>query len=286
MSHRPNVSALNSCLKGLPPTCTLMVINNVGRVLLRRPGTSQQGSRRSALSLRSSLSSPTPNRLSVISSDRRRRFRKSLTAPTPSRTRSFSSTDDQDDSSAAAQRLFRRLSILESSRDGFRIKHFSAGELRGATSGFSPIMVIGEDSRSVAYRAFFQDGRIGAVRVLKSTAVIGGEGDQEVLREIDLISRVRHENVAEIIGYCDCGETQAVVYDLSRGSLRQNLRELSWRQRMGVALGVARALNFLHHSSQPPIIHRHLNSSNILLSDEFQPQVSCSFFFMGLSLIV
>ena len=166
-----------------------------------------------------------------------------------------------------AQKLFQRLNILEG--DGCS-KHFSLTELRWATNNFSPIMLIEEGGQSRVYRAIFEDGQTAAVKVLKTTTWAA----EDLLREIDLWSRLKHENIVEIIGYCDCGESQAIVYELLRGSLKENLRMLDWSQRMSVAVGVAKALNYLHHSCNPPIIHRDVKSSNILLSDDFQPQVS------------
>ena len=40
-----------------------------------------------------------------------------------------------------------------------------------------------------------------------------------------------------------------------------------------MALGVAEALDYLHNGNAQPVIHRDVKSSNILLSDDFEPQV-------------
>lgn len=40
-----------------------------------------------------------------------------------------------------------------------------------------------------------------------------------------------------------------------------------------MALGVAKALHYLHIDTSRPVIHRDVKSSNILLSDDFEPQV-------------
>ncbi len=44
-----------------------------------------------------------------------------------------------------------------------------------------------------------------------------------------------------------------------------------------MAVAVAEALNYLHNECSRPVIHRDIKSSNILLSDDFQPQVLLSF---------
>lgn len=48
-----------------------------------------------------------------------------------------------------------------------------------------------------------------------------------------------------------------------------------WNERYKVAVGVAEALEYLHSGSAQPVIHRDVKSSNILLSDDFEPQVPC-----------
>lgn len=48
---------------------------------------------------------------------------------------------------------------------------------------------------------------------------------------------------------------------------------LSWEIRLNIAIGVAEALNYLHKECPRLVIHRDIKSSNILLSDEFEPQV-------------
>ncbi|XP_050222583.1 protein kinase STUNTED-like, partial [Mercurialis annua] len=50
--------------------------------------------------------------------------------------------------------------------------------------------------------------------------------------------------------------------------------ELSWDVRFSIAIKIAEALNYLHNECSPPVIHRDVKSSNILLADEFQPQLS------------
>ena len=59
---------------------------------------------------------------------------------------------------------------------------------------------------------------------------------------------------------------------------KEDRRVISWAERYKVAVGVAEALDYLHGTnSTQPVIHKDVKSSNILLSDDFEPKV---FFFM------
>jgi serine/threonine protein kinase len=52
---------------------------------------------------------------------------------------------------------------------------------------------------------------------------------------------------------------------------------IPWNERLKVAVGVAEALDYLHDGCNRPVIHRDVKSSNILLFDDFEPQVcECS----------
>lgn len=44
---------------------------------------------------------------------------------------------------------------------------------------------------------------------------------------------------------------------------------LNWNQRVKIAYGAAKGLEFLHEKVQPPIVHRDVRSSNVLLFDDF-----------------
>ncbi|KAL6622556.1 hypothetical protein ACP70R_032435 [Stipagrostis hirtigluma subsp. patula] len=103
-----------------------------------------------------------------------------------------------------------------------------------------------------------------------------------LLNEIKLISSVSHPNLVRLLGCClDRGE-QILVYEfVPNGTLSQHLhaggdrggRSLPWRARLGVAAETAAAIAYLH-GTRPPIFHRDVKSSNILLDGELRPKLA------------
>ncbi|XP_022762983.1 probable serine/threonine-protein kinase PBL7 [Durio zibethinus] len=297
----PKYSTVSTCLKCLPPTCTLLVMDDAGRILIRRQGTSQQGS--ADVTLQSYTSSSQMNSV-VDQSTTSRQLHKSLTIPLPSTSPSMcqiesegqyilkktvpqhqlkksftmpssASSSTSQTGSGRQQRLkknvnerrFHKMAFLEAERS---CRRFRSEELSVATDNFSPAMVIGKGGNTLVYRAKLENGQAAAVKVLKNTHWSA----KDLLREVEMLTSIKHENIVEIIGYCDSKELQAVVYNLLNGSLKQCLKQLKWPERMGIAIGLAKALEYLHHCCDLPIIHRNVKPSNILLSDNCQPQLS------------
>ena len=85
---------------------------------------------------------------------------------------------------------------------------------------------------------------------------------------LQVLSKVRHRHLVSLIGYCQEGREMILVYEfMPGGSLRDHLTEgdhsmargsqkLSWRQRLEIALGAAKGVEYLHLGLSPPVIHR------------------------------
>ncbi|KAL8110322.1 hypothetical protein AgCh_026158 [Apium graveolens] len=155
---------------------------------------------------------------------------------------------------------------------------FQYNELLSATSKFSPDNLIGKGGNSEVYRCCLPDGKELAVKVLKQSEDIL----KEFVMEIEIITSLCHKNIISLFGFCFEDNNLLLVYDfLSRGSLEDNLHgnkkdafAFGWSERYKVAVGIAEALLYLHNTCSQPVIHRDVKSSNILLSDDFEPQLS------------
>uniref|UniRef100_A0A6N2M502 Protein kinase domain-containing protein n=1 Tax=Salix viminalis TaxID=40686 RepID=A0A6N2M502_SALVM len=155
---------------------------------------------------------------------------------------------------------------------------FRYQELLSATSNFLAENLIGKGGSSQVYKGCLPDGRELAVKILKKYEDV----PKEFVREIEIITTLHHKNIISLLGFCFEEKNLLLVYDfLSRGSLEENLHgnkkdphAFCWNERCKVALGIAEALDYLHSCNAQPVIHTDVKSSNILLSDDFEPQLS------------
>ncbi|KAL7138847.1 hypothetical protein ABFS83_09G009500 [Erythranthe nasuta] len=97
---------------------------------------------------------------------------------------------------------------------------------------------------------------------------------QEFLAQVSIISRLKHENLVELLGYCVDGGLRVLAYEFDpRGSLHDILHgqyhhnpTLSWAQRVKIAVEGAKGLEYIHDKGQ---IHCAINSSNVLVFDDY-----------------
>jgi hypothetical protein len=158
---------------------------------------------------------------------------------------------------------------------------YSVADLQMATDSFSFDNLVGEGTFGRVYRAQFNDGKVLAIKKLDST-VMPFQSSDDFAELISNISKLHHPNLNELVGYCMEHGQHLLVYDFHRnGSLHDLLhlsdeysKPLSWNSRVKIALGSARALEYLHEICSPSIIHKNFKSSNILLDSEFNPHLS------------
>ncbi|KAF3333034.1 wall-associated receptor kinase-like 20 [Carex littledalei] len=157
-------------------------------------------------------------------------------------------------------------------------KMFTWKELRKATNTFSKDRLLGSGGFGEVYKGILKDGTTVAV---KSAKVGNLKSTQQILNEVGILSLVNHKNLVRLLGCCVEAPQPLMVYDyIPNGTLFEHLhtrgdrKALNWKMRVKVALQTAEALSYLHSSTQVPIYHRDVKSSNILLDEELNVKVS------------
>lgn len=183
------------------------------------------------------------------------------------------STQD-DDPQNEEQSLIQRLQHACKNKT---CREFTYQELKSATSGFAAENLIGKGGCSKVFKGVLPDGQFVAVKSLKSSR----EAEQELLLEVEITATLQHKHIVSLIGYCVEEKEYFLVYNLLlRGSLEETLYggkdkpQAHWKGRLKVAIGIAEDLTYLHEDCSHPIIHRDVKSFYILLSENFEPQVS------------
>ncbi|CAK9142009.1 unnamed protein product [Ilex paraguariensis] len=150
--------------------------------------------------------------------------------------------------------------------------------LVAATNSFQESNVLGEGGFGRVYKARFNDNFLAAVKRLRGQ---GQDTEREFENEVDWLSKILHQNIVSLLGYCIHGESRFLIYEMMHnGSLESQLHgpshglALTWHLRMKIALDVARGLEYLHERCSPPVIHRDIKSSNILLDSNFNAKLS------------
>ncbi|KAK1323504.1 Receptor-like cytosolic serine/threonine-protein kinase RBK1 [Acorus calamus] len=137
--------------------------------------------------------------------------------------------------------------------------------------------LIGKGGHAEVYEGKLADGRVVAVkRVIRRDTE--EERIEDFLSELGIIAHVDHPNTAHLLGFGVEGGLHLVLQFSPHGSLASLLHgskgSLDWTIRFKVALGIAEGLLYLHQGCHRRIIHRDIKASNILLTEDYEPQIS------------
>nr|CAB3478252.1 unnamed protein product [Digitaria exilis] len=160
--------------------------------------------------------------------------------------------------------------------------------------------VVGRGGSGRVYRVTYTNrlnGRAGAVAVkqILTAGKLNEKMEREFESEAGILGNLRHINIVRLVCCLSNAESKLLVYDyMDNGSLdtwlhgealvsgghpmaraRSARREqLDWPTRLKVAVGAAQGLSYMHHECEPPIVHRDVKTSNILLDSEFRAKVA------------
>ncbi|MED6134158.1 hypothetical protein PIB30_034686 [Stylosanthes scabra] len=155
---------------------------------------------------------------------------------------------------------------------------FELEKLATATNNFHSNNKLGQGGFGSVYKGRLEDGQEIAVKRLSKTS---GQGVEEFMNEVMVMSKLQHRNLVRLLGCCIERDEKILVYEyLPNRSLDAHIfdppkqKALNWEKRFNILEGIARGLLYLHRDSRLKIIHRDLKLSNILLDDELNPKIS------------
>lgn len=132
---------------------------------------------------------------------------------------------------------------------------------------------------STVYKAIMPSGLILLVKRLKSVDRSILHHQNKMIRELERLSRLCHDNLMQPIGFVIYEDVALLLHHyLPNGTLAQLLHEYTkkpeyepdWPQRLSIAIGVAEGLAFLHHVA---VIHLDISSGNVFLDANFSAVV-------------
>ncbi|XWS56205.1 hypothetical protein CRYUN_Cryun09bG0066200 [Craigia yunnanensis] len=178
----------------------------------------------------------------------------------------------------STEKTSRRKNLTRKPEFAMNAKVYTLAELQLATSSFSEENLLGEGSLGSVYKAEFPDGQVFAVKNINMASLSFHE-EEKFMDVIQMASQLRHPNIVRLIGYCVEHGQHLVVYEYVRNlSLDDALhnevfKPLSWVLRLCIALGIARALDYMHSTFSPPVAHSNIKAANILLDEELMPHI-------------
>ncbi|KAL6325682.1 hypothetical protein AAG906_023527 [Vitis piasezkii] len=159
-----------------------------------------------------------------------------------------------------------------------RSLQFKYTTLEKATDYFNEANKLGQGGFGEVFKGTLRDGREIAIKRLFIT---GQSGAQEVYNEIDIIGSACHKNLVRFLGCCFTRHDSFLVYEfLPNRSLDRILfdtekkKELPWKIRLGIIMGTAEGLEYLHKDCHVRIIHRDIKASNVLLDFRYRPKIA------------
>ncbi|KAG4951043.1 hypothetical protein JHK85_044910 [Glycine max] len=164
-------------------------------------------------------------------------------------------------------------------------RSFSLEEIESATNYFDRASLMGEDSYGKMYRGQLKNGSLVAIRCVEMKKRYS---TQNFVQHIELISKLRHRHLVSAVGHCfECSLDDSSVSKVflvfeyvPNGTLRNWIsdeharKSLSWTQRIGAAIGVAKGIQFLHTGIVPGVYSNDLKIEDVLLDQNLVAKIS------------
>ncbi|XP_041001735.1 LRR receptor-like serine/threonine-protein kinase IOS1 [Juglans microcarpa x Juglans regia] len=153
-------------------------------------------------------------------------------------------------------------------------RQFTYSQLLRMTKNFERIL--GKGGFGTVYHGYIDDTQV-AVKMLSRSSV---QGYLQFQSEVRLLTRVHHRNLTTLFGYCFEGTNMGLIFEyMANGDLEAqlsdgNAKTLTWEDRLRIATETAQGLEYLHCGCKPPIVHRDVKTTNILLNENMQAKLA------------
>ncbi|CAJ1951521.1 unnamed protein product [Sphenostylis stenocarpa] len=150
--------------------------------------------------------------------------------------------------------------------------------------------VIGSGGFGTVYRVPVDGLGYIAVKKISSNRKLDRKLESSFRAEVKILSNIRHKNIVKLLCCIFNEDSMLLVYEyLENRSLDRWLHNkgkssavsvsvhhfvLDWPKRLQIAIAVAHGLCYMHHDCSPPIVHRDIKTSNILLDAQFNAKVA------------
>nr|XP_020189701.1 probable LRR receptor-like serine/threonine-protein kinase At3g47570 [Aegilops tauschii subsp. strangulata] len=164
------------------------------------------------------------------------------------------------------------------------MKSFSYADLAKATNGFSPDNLVGSGAYGSVYKGVLECETNGMIAVkVFNLDQLGAP--KSFVAECEAFRNTRHHNLVRVISACSTWDNKGndfkalIIEYMANGTLEswiysETRRPLSLGSRLTIAVDIAAALDYLHDSCVPPIVHCDLKPSNVLLDDAMGARLS------------
>ncbi|MCO5608953.1 hypothetical protein L7F22_063171 [Adiantum nelumboides] len=174
--------------------------------------------------------------------------------------------------------------------------------LQQATSGFSHANVLGVGGSATVYKGQLPNDQMIAIKMLhRENNTLSCDVQKQFLTELEVLGKLRHRNLVKILGYHFNWQdrTMAIILDfMPMGSLDTflhnsktlprailgdsqqqqlvNCPKMDWHTCLGILLGIAEGLSYLHHEydGKRSVIHGDLKPGNVLLDAEMEAHIA------------
>ncbi|CAN0917585.1 L-type lectin-domain containing receptor kinase IX.1 [Linum grandiflorum] len=169
----------------------------------------------------------------------------------------------------------KEMSMTDEFSRGAGPRKFAYSDLVSATNNFSVDWKLGEGGFGSVYKGYLRDS-FGTLQVaVKRISKGSRQGIKEYITEVMIISRLRHRNLVQLIGWCHDKDELLLVYQfMPNGSLDTHLFgnescPIPWPLRYKIVMGLASALLYLHHEWDQCVVHRDIKAANVMLDSNF-----------------